>query len=155
MNYKIVNGGVELVDLIKPLWEELNHYHLEQSVHFKEKFETMSFEARKNKLLSNRHPHTNIDLVYEKVTDDLIGYCVSTVNSEKVGEIDSLYVKPHCRKFGFGDLLMDNALSWLETKNVTSKVIVVSGGNEQAVAFYEKYSFYTKSIILEQKNNVS
>lgn len=52
--------------------------------------------------------------------------------------------------YGIGDKLMCRALDWLDFNNCKSKIIGVAEGNDSVIKFYEKYGFYTKTIILQQ-----
>ena len=42
-----------------------------------------------------------------------IGYCISTINLELVGEIESLYLEKEYRNQGIGEELMNRALTYL------------------------------------------
>ncbi len=84
--------------------------------------------------------------------DLYIGYCISTVNKELIGEIDSLFVEKEYRKYGLGDQLMNRALDWLNNNKVKTKIIGVAEGNENVLEFYKRYGFYKRRVILEQIN---
>ena len=91
-----------------------------------------------------------VNLVKDKDTGQYIGYCVSTINKEMIGEIDSLYVEKEYRKHGIGNELMERALEWLDKNKVKSKIVVVGDGNENVIDFYNHYGFHTRKIVLEQ-----
>lgn len=147
--FEFINGGVELLDLVGPLWDKLNEHHGNNSNHFSHKFRSLTFEIRKNKL--NGDKEINIDLIKDKETGLYIGYCISTVSKDLTGEIDSLFVEKEYRSFGLGDKLMKNSLKWLNDKGVKTKIIGVAEGNESALSFYERYGFYKRRIVLEEK----
>ncbi len=146
-----IQGGKELLDFVQPLWEKLNKYHEVHSKTFPEKFRQQTFATRKSKFLNDENVDLKIDLVKDKETNIYIGYCISTVNREGIGEVDSLYIEQDYRKFGLGDKFMTKALEWLEHKQVKTKIIGVAEGNDAALDFYKRYNFYTRRIILEQK----
>jgi len=79
-----------------------------------------------------------------------IGYCVSTVDNRKVGEVESLFIEDRYRGLGIGDNLMKKALSWMDNVSTVKKIINVAYGNEKVFSFYSKYGFYPRSYITEQ-----
>lgn len=82
--------------------------------------------------------------------DIFVGYCISTINSEPAGEVDSFFVEEQYRKQGLGDKLMQRALEWLDINKAKTKIIVVAEGNENVLEFYRRYGFYKRRIVLEQ-----
>lgn len=145
-----ITGGTELLDDVQPLWEGLNAHHKANSRYFKEKFEKLTFDVRKKKFINAKDTEIRVDLVKDTEKQKFIGYCISTVNGELTGEIDSLYIEQEYRKYGLGNILMQKSLEWLGSKNVTTRIIVVAEGNEQVLGFYRKYGFYERRIVLEQ-----
>lgn len=148
--FDFLTGGTELLDFVQPLWEKLNKHHQFNSIYFKDKFSNLTFDMRKKKFINDANIELRIDIVKDPENLALVGYCISTVTIDSVGEIDSLYIEPEYRKFGIGDKLMRSSLDWLDSKNVRMKIIGVAEGNEQAFDFYKKYGFYERRTILEQ-----
>jgi len=99
--------GPESIDLIKPLWEQLNQYHLIRSPDFRQHYEQMTFEARKADLLKKERLCVLLALSDRAP----IGYCVCTITGE-TGEIDSIFVQDEYRRSGIGEQLMNLALAW-------------------------------------------
>lgn len=149
-NFEIIDGSVELLDLVQPLWEKLNKHHEINSSYFKERFIDFKFEVRKNKFINDNNLKVKIDLIKDVEKDLNIGYCISTVNKELIGEIDSLFIDKEYRKYGLGDKLMSRALGWLSSYQVKTKIIGVAEGNENVLEFYKRYGFYKRRVILEQ-----
>jgi len=149
IKYTVTNA--EDLDIIKPLWEKLIVHHQERVRHFKRLLESIDFDKRKAELLE--HSKTGalrIDLAHDADKGKLIGYCVSTVNANKQGEIESICVESSYRRSGIAGNLMRNALQWMDDMSVENKVLVVAAGNEEVFTFYERYGFYPRSIVLEQ-----
>ncbi|MCC5912556.1 MAG: GNAT family N-acetyltransferase [Clostridiaceae bacterium] len=146
----IVTGGRELLDFVKPLWEQLNKHHEENSRYFPDRFRNLKFEDRKKKFIDDTNTQLRIDLVKDQQNQIFVGYCISTITIDLVGEIDSLYIEKEYRKYGIGDKLMCRALEWLESGKAGKKVIGIAEGNEQVFEFYKKYGFREQKIILEQ-----
>lgn len=147
-NIKLIAGSTELLDTIKPLWENLNLHHKSNSIHFKEKFDTFSFENRKSKFLN--YPLIYILLLQDTKTTHYIGYCISTIDSCLIGEISSIYIEKSYRKYGLGSILMENSLNWLNNHKVKSKIIGVAAGNETAIEFYKTFGFFKRTTILQE-----
>ncbi len=148
--FEFITGSVELVDFIKPLWEKLNEYHEVKSNYFSDKYKNNTFEKRKSKFISNNNLKVRIDLIKDIEKNLYIGYCISTIDVELTGEIDSLFIEEEYRKDGLGDKLMKEAIKWLDLNKVKTKVIVVAEGNEGVLEFYKRYGFYKRRIVLEQ-----
>ena len=148
-NIAYINGSIELLDLTKPLWEKLNNHHRENSNNFSHNYESLTFELRKEKFC-NKDLKVNIDLVKDLNRETYIGYCISTINSDLVGEVDSLYLEKECRGQGIGEELMERALIYLNDNNSKKKIIGVAEGNEEVLNFYKKFKFYKRTIILEE-----
>lgn len=151
-NFEILTGSIELLDFVQPLWEKLNKHPEVNSNYFQSRFANLKFEVRKNKFVNDNNLEVKVDLIKDMDKDLYIGYCISTVNKELVGEIDSIFVEKEYRKYGFGDKLMNRALDWLNSSKVKTKIIGAAEGNENVLEFYKKYGFYKRRVILEQIN---
>ena len=142
--------GAENLDTIAELWQKLRLLHQERSTYFKEYFSTFTWEDRKKDLL-DRAKNGAVLIETAIVNDKLIGYCVSSVNDKKAGEIESIYIEKEYRGRHIGNHFMKTALSWLDSLGVKRKIIGVAVGNEQAFRFYRKYGFYPRVTVLMQK----
>ena len=149
-NFEFVIGSIGLLDFVQPLWEKLNRHHEINSNYFSNKFRDLNFEVRKNKFINDSNIEVKIDLIKDVEKDLYIGYCISTINKELMGEIDSLFIDEEYRKYGLGNKLMTRALEWLNSNQVKTKIIGVAEGNENILEFYKRYGFYKRRIILEQ-----
>ncbi len=151
-NLKYIQGGLELIDVVKNLWEKLNNHHKEKSIHFKEHHSNLTYDMRKEALLiKSRAGKIKIDIVKDIANESLVGYCISTISSDKVGEVDSLYVETEYRGQNIGDYFMEKALEWMDSNNVVKKQIGVAAGNDKVYEFYKRYNFYPRVTMLVQK----
>ena len=142
------------LDIIRPLWQKLNQHHLAVSKYHKDSRVATTFDMRKDQLLEkSRQGVLNIDLARDSNTKEYIGYCVTTINPEKQGEIESIYVEKEYRGMGIGDGLMTRALGWLKTMSVKKTILGVAEGNESVFPFYRRYNFYPKITLLWQKTD--
>ncbi|WP_414470136.1 GNAT family N-acetyltransferase [Methanobacterium sp. ACI-7] len=152
MNISYCELNRDQIDLIKPLWDKLRDYHSEISPHFSKTYAGIEFEDRRGEILKKSANGTlRIDIVKDEDNDCYIGYCISSISEENVGEVDSIFLEEEYRSSGIGNQLMTRALKWMDEKSVKSKKIVVSVGNEELFSFYQKFDFLPRHIILEQK----
>ncbi len=148
---EIRRGHIEEIDLIAPLWEKLRQQHHDLSPHFKERFQHMTWSARKQAFLEHS---TAILFDYVIDTDDncIVGYCISTIkDSQKTGEIESIYIDEKYRKSGIGRKLVENAVSWFDSNGVETQKLLVGVGNEQVLDFYARLDFYPVHLVLQKK----
>ena len=143
------------LDIIRPLWEKLNAHHITVSKYFKDSRAATTFDMRKKQLMEKSYQGVlRIDLARDADTKEFIGYCVTSVNQEKQGEIESIYVEKDYRLLGIGDSLMTRALSWLETVTVKKTILGVAEGNEGVFAFYQRHDFYPRVTVLMHKPDI-
>lgn len=146
-----VEGGVEILDLVAPLWEELNRHHQALSDHFSEAIAERTFAARREELVKKiSDGRLRVDLA-KTGAGDCIGYCIATVDGSRTGEIDSIFVQPSFRNRRIGDALMRRALKWMDSAGAQSRIAEVAWGNEQVRSFYRRYGFLPRSVRLVQK----
>lgn len=152
MKISYIEGDQKLINEVEKLWYKLNSYHTNNSKYFKDYFEEKKFESRKEAILEkSKDGKVKIDLVIDEETDKNIGYCISTIDENMVGEIDSLYLENEYRGLNLGDKLMKKAIDWLEENEVNSMKIGVSVGNDKVIKFYGRYGFYPRATILYKK----
>ena len=139
-----------MLDSICPLWEKLNQHHATVSPHFPSDFQSKTFERRKAALLE-KYADGEIRIDIARSKGENIGYLISAIRSDGVGEIESIYVDENFRGQAIGDHLMHRGLAWFHEQNVPSKVIDVAVGNERAFAFYARFGFFPRVVTLKQK----
>jgi ribosomal protein S18 acetylase RimI-like enzyme len=151
LKMKYVYGGQTMLNEVKEMWENLNLYHCDRSEHFKPHYKAMTFAKRKATLLRKAEGgELRVDMAIDKATGKSVGYIVSTIRSDNIGEIESVYVDAAYRRMGIGGVLIRAALSWMEQKAVSEKVVEVSVGNETAWGFYGRFGFKPRLTLLKQ-----
>ena len=101
---KFIEGDEALLDQIRVLWEALNSHHLGLSTNFKQHYQDMTFERRKADLLKKAATgKMRVALAVDEMTGQNVGYCVSSLNQEKIGEVESIFVGANYRGSGIGD----------------------------------------------------
>lgn len=152
MNISYIELNKDEIDMIKPLWEKLRDHHRKLSAHFPERYDEFSFDERKKELLKkSENGILKIDMARDEDKKRYIGYCISSISDELVGEVDSIYLREEYRSSGIGDNLMKRSLNWMDDKSIKTKKIVVAVGNEDLLSFYKQYNFFPRHLILEQK----
>ncbi|HMK46952.1 MAG TPA: GNAT family N-acetyltransferase [Methanocella sp.] len=136
--------GPESIDLIKPLWEQLNEHHLVRSTNFRQHYEHMTFDTRKTDLLKKERLHVILAILNSAP----VGYCVCTITGD-TGEIDSIFVHNTYRHSGIGEGLMLRAIGRLRADGTKKKIVAVAAGNEAAIPFYESFGFLPRMTILQ------
>ena len=144
-----VQGALELLPRVQPLWLKLNDIHLANSNYFKHHYHDFTFEERCKRFSEEAQLEVMVVLACDAASSMDVAYCISSVNSAMVGEVDSLYVEQDYRKLGVGDRLMKQAMQWMDALQVKRRIIAVAEGNEMVLPFYQRYGFYPRKIILE------
>lgn len=139
---------------IKPLWEELNLIHLDDTVYFKEHYAAFSFEKRSAGWLNLPEESFHLLIAVTKESGP-VGYCVSTIDANRKGEIDSLFVHEAFRQQGIGKTLTERSLEWLQENRCNPIRLTVSYGHESVLGFYQRLGFYPRLTTLEWKEDKS
>ena len=146
-----IHGDQTMLDQVRAKWEELNHYHCDRSEHFKQHYLAMTWQKRKYTLLKKASGGAMyVDIAINSSSHYPVGYVIGSVNAEKTGEIESIYVDVEYRGIGIGDKLIKEALAWMDQNGAISKQVEVSVGNEVAWKFYGRYGFLPRKTLLKQ-----
>jgi GNAT superfamily N-acetyltransferase len=144
--------GADGIDAVRPLWEKLRIYHaplLGDRPPF-------LFEPRKQAILGKAATGKLwIELVSTPSHGADLAYCISTVSAEGCGEIDSMFVEDGFRGRGIGSDLVRHALAWLESMGASSKVVTVAHANGEALAFYQRFGFQPRTVLLQQSHDTA
>jgi len=150
-DYRI--AGEEGLAAVQPLWVKLRAYHSHLPWHFAGEMHRLTFEPRKQEILTKAAPGKLRIEVASTASDAVdVAYCISTVSASGRGEVDSIFVEESFRGHGIGSELLRHALVWLESLGASSKVVTVAYANEEALALYKRFGFHPRTILLEQSN---
>jgi GNAT superfamily N-acetyltransferase len=142
------------IDIVRPLWEKLRAHHSPLLSGFPGAMPPFNFEPRKQEILAKAAAEKiRIELVTAPDRSD-IAYCISTVATNGCGEIDSMFVEEAFRGHGIGSELVRRALTWLESAGATSKVVTVAHANEEALAFYKRFGFQPRMVLMQQSDQM-
>ncbi|HOX34479.1 MAG TPA: GNAT family N-acetyltransferase [Methanoregulaceae archaeon] len=147
------SADISEIDLVRPLWEQLNNHHRTNARAFRDLYRQWSFEDRKVYFSQVAAAGAlRIELAYDSLSCRYIGYCVSSLSPEKNGEIESIFVEHPFRQRGIGTTLLKQALAWLDANASIRNRVSVADGNEDAFPFYREFGFFPRMTVLEQKN---
>jgi diamine N-acetyltransferase len=139
------------IDVVRPLWEKLRAHHSPMLAGFPGAMPPFNFEPRKQEILAKAAVgKIRIELVSRVSEGSDIAYCISTIATNGCGEIDSMFVEEAFRDRGIGSELVRRALVWLESAGATSKVVTVACANEEALAFYKRFGFQPRMVLMQQ-----
>jgi diamine N-acetyltransferase len=149
-NIRYISTDGKDLELITPLREKTRQFHTERSIHFKKRITEISIQDTNKQILVQSSGGILLDLVEDLDVKELIGYCLTGINSNMNGEIFSIFIKPDYRRLGIGDKLIKQALTWMDKWGVKRKTLHIWAGNEEVIDFYRRYNFEVRSIIMEQ-----
>lgn len=133
---KINETPIYEFDSIRPLWEQLNRTHYQNSTYWKNHFEKLTFEKR----IKGLQAIEKKKIFVATVEENLIAYCLVSIKGV-YGEIDSIFVQENYRASGVGDKLATKALEWFAENSIQDIRVEVAEGNEKVLPFYEKLGF--------------
>ena len=137
---------------IRVLWEKLNRIHLNDSIYFKEHYTHFSFGERISGWIKLQEK--NFHLLIAETSDFIpIGYCISTIDANRGGEIDSLFIDAAFRMQGIGKILLEKSMEWLQNNQCKPIRLNVSYGHENVMEFYQHFGFYPRLTTLELIKN--
>ena len=151
MNISIIEKAIDEINIMKPLWENLNLVHLEKSINFKEKYMNFTFEKRMESIYEKaRKGIIKLDVILDLDINNYVGYCLSSIE-DGVGEVESIFIHKDYRKFGQGKMLMERALKWFDDNGVKDVSINVVYANDEALPFYKNFGFNISNYILKRR----
>ena len=148
MNCKIQELPKKEIATIKHLWEKLNQMHYQDSIYFKDHFQTFTFEKRCNDFADLNDEEIKINVLMD--SEKVVGYCIATIK-KAVGEIESIYVDDEYRKNGFGKKLIKENTDWLKKNKCKKIMVAVAYGHDSVFNFYMKLGFYPRVSYLQLK----
>ena len=152
MPYTIRDITKAEITALKPLWEELNRLHLEDSVYFKDHYASFTFEKRMATLLAHDPDDTRITVAFSGT--EPVGYCISTILGAN-GEIESLCLAACARGEGLGRRLVESHVAWMQERGCEKIRVSVSHGHYSALGFYRKLGFRDRLMVLELKDQTA
>ena len=146
-----VYGGMELFADTVPLRLRLLDHHSRMSQHFAFYYSPARIEGTKEFLAEcSAREALHIGLARHTPTARNVGFCISTVNAEDVGEIFAIWVEDDFKNRGIGAALSARALAWLRSRQAKHLEIHILYENEEVLSFYDRLGFVPQTILLRQ-----
>jgi GNAT superfamily N-acetyltransferase len=139
--------STDKIDIIKPLWEQLNYHHMGISNNFKDSFLTRTFDDRKRSLIVG-NKKLKIIISEDVELSKIIGYSIFSIDGVN-GEVDSIFVCEEYREKNIGQEFMKKALDWFDRNKIVNIFVNVLYENVHALKFYEKFGFVPRTYTLQ------
>ena len=147
----IATIGVDQLDLIEPLWRKLDSLHQDLDVISGYKRQRTTWEQRRLQLAQKAQGGYLFQIA--RTDEVLFGYCFTSLDDSKKGEVDSLFILPEFHGRGFGTKFMEHALDWLRQTGCKNIEIWVHTGNTRAIEFYWRFGFATGPTMTKWTNH--
>jgi GNAT superfamily N-acetyltransferase len=136
-------GSLELLPHCQNLWELFIQNQIQNAGEMTDGVAAYLQSQRDGGLLAKTSEgKLHIQLVYASNHQDPIGFCITSLSSDRIGEVEALYVLDKYQGNKLGAKLMQTSLQWLEENNALEQKLIVATGNEQVLSFYQKFDFY-------------
>jgi ribosomal protein S18 acetylase RimI-like enzyme len=113
MEYDMRKISASDIHIVKEIWEELNSMHYEKSDSFKQHYAGQTFERRCEKFTLMPEEDVLIEAAF--AGEKPVAYCICSIDRGR-GEIDSIYIKPCCRRQSLGSVLARRGMDWMKSR---------------------------------------
>jgi diamine N-acetyltransferase len=142
-SFQFKEGSSELLASCGILWELFISNQAESAGEMSVGVESYIRSLRDDGLLQKTQDgKLQVQLVFVDDEEEPIGFCVTSLTQERVGEVEALFVVDRYQGNKLGGQLFQNALAWMEKEGATEQRLVVAVGNENVFDFYAKYGFF-------------
>lgn len=128
---------------LESLWLENSHYHNEKTEFFKKSSDKAIFQKR----VESWHRASDLKITIVREEQTIAGYCISS-RTDKMGYIESLYIRSNYRRQGIGKKLIAGHIKWFNKLNCKSVEVETVYGNDDAIEFYKSVGIFPKSILM-------
>jgi diamine N-acetyltransferase len=141
-SFQFKEGSSELLTSCGTLWELFISNQAQNAGEMSVGVEEYIRSLQDNGLLQKtQNGKLQVQLVFVDDEEEPIGFCVTSLTQERVGEVEALFVLEHYQGNKLGGQLFQNALEWMEKEGAIEQRLVVAVGNEKVFDFYAKYGF--------------
>ena len=141
--FQFKEGSSELLDFCDSLWELFITNQAENagemSLGVEEYIRSLQDEGLVKKTKDGK---LYVQLVYVDKKQEPIGFCITSLTKDRVGEIEAIYVFERYQGNKLGGKLLQKAMVWMEKEQAIEQRLVVATGNEKVFDFYAKYGFF-------------
>lgn len=148
LEVRFISGGTELLDQVEVMWRKLTLDASTHSEHFHGYFANKPWEERKAELAA-KAAKGSVVVDIAAVGDRRVGYCISSVSAEGIGELDSLFVDEDCRGQKVGERLAQRSVEWMRRRGARTMLVLTVYGNEDVLPFYARQGFLPMMVLLQ------
>ena len=142
-SFQFREGSIELLSFCDSLWDSFIQNQTENAGEVAAGIANYLRDLRDRELLAKTNTgKLHIQLVALENINEPIGFCITSLSQDGIGEVEVLYILEEYRGNRLGTKLMKTALQWLTENNVVEKRLKVVIGNESVLSFYRKFEFY-------------
>jgi diamine N-acetyltransferase len=142
-SFQFKEGSSELLASCETLWELFVSNQSESAGEMSVGVEEYIRSLRDDGLVQKtQNGKLQVQLVFVDDEEEPIGFCVTSLTQERVGEVEALFILEGYQGNKLGGQLFQNALAWMEKEGATEQRLVVAVGNEKVFDFYAKYGFF-------------
>jgi ribosomal protein S18 acetylase RimI-like enzyme len=135
-------GSIELLPYCQNLWELFIQNQIKNAGEMADGIAAYLQSQRDGGLLAKTiYGKLHIQLVYPSNHQEPIGFCITSLSSDRIGEVEALYILDKYQGNNLGKKLMQTSLQWLEENSALEQKLIVAAGNEQVCSFYQKFGF--------------
>ena len=142
-SFRFQAGSSELLDSCHNLWELFISNQTENAGEMSSGVEDYIRSLQNGGLLAKTQDgKLYIQLVFLDGREEPIGFCITSMIQELLGEIEALFIIDRYQGNKLGGKLLQNALEWMEKEGAIEQKLVVAVGNEKVFNFYAKYGLF-------------
>jgi diamine N-acetyltransferase len=135
-------GSIELLPYCQNLWELFIENQTQNAGEMSDDVAAYLQSQRDGSLLAKiSDGKLHIQLVYISNIQDPIGFCITSLSKDFIGEVEALYILDKYQGNNLGTKLLQTSLKWLDENNALEQKLIVATGNEQVFSFYQKFGF--------------
>ena len=137
---------VSNIDELYDLLQELVNHHNNVSKYFKGEYPSKPLCEKINEIKEKvKNGISNIDTI--RLNNEIVAFSIYYIENN-IGTLEYLFTSEKNRNMGYGQILMNNIMTYFTEKDVKKIEVMVVYGNDGAKRFYNRYGFQIKSEIL-------
>lgn len=141
--FQFRSGNAELLPYCESLWDLFIHSQIKNAGVMSDGISEYIQGMRNGDLLTKTaRGKLHIQLVDLGDINKPIGFCITSLSKDKIGEVEVLYILEEYQGNHLGTQLLQTALKWMAVHNVMEKRLKVVVGNENIFGFYQKFKLY-------------
>ena len=141
-SFKFREGSSELLSSCDNLWELFTQNQIQNAGEMSVGIAAYIKDLRDGVLLAKtKEGKLQVQLVYATNQNNPIGFCITSLSGNHIGEVETLFVLDKYQGNNIGTKLLQRSLEWMEENSVSEQKLVVAAGNERVFSFYQKFGF--------------